>query len=156
MDLLIEDIRAAMTQDYKPTINMVRTLLKEYDHLAQLCEEQGRTIKALTATTQAAMTTGKLVITVDDATVKLDAAESALSQAREATNTNLKNYREQSERDERVKDYWYKRAQSAEQREKVLREALMIVMGYIDRMGNHHALKLELKAALAAASEVGE
>jgi len=29
-------------------------------------------------------------------------------------------------------------------------------MGCIDRMANHHALKLELKAALAAASEVVE
>ena len=41
MDLHVEDIRAAMIQDYKPTQQMVRTLLKEVDRLTQLCEEQG-------------------------------------------------------------------------------------------------------------------
>lgn len=34
----IEDIRAAIGQDYKPTQKMVRTLLKEIDRLTALCD----------------------------------------------------------------------------------------------------------------------
>lgn len=43
MDLA--EIRAAMDQLYTPTLKMVRKLLKEIDHLTQLCEEQGKEIE---------------------------------------------------------------------------------------------------------------
>ena len=117
MDLLIEDIRAAMTQDYKPTVKMMQTLLKEHTRLTQLCEERGREKADLRLFKE--KETFPFTAWQDEREERLK-AESALSQAREEVKRQRAHccemYRVTNMRE--IVEKLLARAESAEQREK--------------------------------------
>ena len=189
MDLQVEEIRSAIAQDYKPTQQMVRALMKEHDCLTQLCEEQGRKLAERSTgncSEKLCVVHGKRIYRLrrseKELRDELRAAESALSQAREevaavkeesyrilkTTAAAMEKLKQTCDSDCRE---YLKDQEAAEQREKWLQDKVALFAkgvlkahegdSCITQWSDNPGVCVcdaceEAKAALAAASEVGE